>query len=46
MDSNSKYLKVYNSGGIEDDDLRAEICNVMEGGKQAFLMRANRYKYN
>lgn len=44
MDSNSKYVKVYKSGGIEETDLRNEICNVMEGGKEAFLMRANRYR--
>lgn len=44
MDSNSKYVKVYKSGGIEEEGLRSEICNVMEGGEQAFLMRANRYK--
>lgn len=43
MDSTSKYVKVYKSGGIEDEDLSTEICNVMEGGRQAFLMRANRY---
>lgn len=44
MDSNSQYIKVYKSGGIEDKCLRDEICNVMEGGETAFLMRANRYK--
>lgn len=44
MDSNSRYVKVYKSGGVEADELRAEICNVMEGGEKAFLMRANRYR--
>lgn len=44
MDSNSRYVKVYKSGGVEEDELRAEICNVMEGGEKAFLMRANRYR--
>ncbi|WP_343009334.1 TrlF family AAA-like ATPase [Clostridium celatum] len=44
MDSNSRYLKVYKSGGVEEDELRTEICNVMEGGEKAFLMRANRYR--
>ena len=44
MDSNSRYVKVYKSGGVEEDELRTEICNVMEGGEKAFLMRANRYR--
>lgn len=44
MDSNSRYVKVFKSGGIEEDELRAEICSVMEGGEKAFLMRANRYR--
>ena len=44
MDSNSRYVKVYKCGGVEEDELRAEICNVMEGGEKAFLMRANRYR--
>lgn len=44
MDSNSKYVKIFKSGGIEEDELRDEICTVMEGGEMAFSMRANRYK--
>lgn len=43
MDSNSKYVKVFKSGTIEEELLREEICNVMEGGEKAFMMRANRY---
>lgn len=44
MDSNSRHVKVYKSGGVEENELRREICNVMEGGEKAFLMRANRYR--
>ena len=44
MDSDSKYIKVKKFGSIENVDLREEICNVMEGGKEAFKMRASRYK--
>ena len=43
MNSNSEYIEIYKSGGIEDEELKSEICDVMEGGKQAFSMRANRY---
>lgn len=43
MNSDSKNIEVFKLGTIEDNKLRDEICNVMEGGEKAFLMRANRY---
>lgn len=43
MNSDSKNVEVFKLGTIEDNKLREEICNVMEGGEKAFLMRANRY---
>lgn len=43
MNSDSKNVEVFKIGTIEDNKLRDEICNVMEGGEKAFLMRANRY---
>ncbi|MBL4933044.1 TrlF family AAA-like ATPase [Clostridium paridis] len=43
MNSDSKNIEVFKQGTIEDNKLRDEICNVMEGGEKAFLMRANRY---
>lgn len=43
MNSDSKNVEIFKVGTIEDHKLRDEICNVMEGGEIAFLMRANRY---
>lgn len=43
MDSNSKNVNVFRAGTIEEKILRDEICNVMEGGEKAFMMRASRY---
>lgn len=43
MNSNSKKVEVLRCGTIEDTAVKDEICNVMEGGKEAFLMRGDRY---
>lgn len=43
MNSNSKKVEVLRCGTIENTEVKDEICNVMEGGKEAFLMRGNRY---
>jgi hypothetical protein len=44
MDSESKKLKVYCSGSVEQSVIKKEICDVMEGGEQAFEMRSKRYE--
>lgn len=33
-------------GAIEDEEVRDAICNIIEGGKEAFEQRARRYKYS
>jgi exonuclease SbcC len=33
-------------GAIEDEEIRDAICNIIEGGKEAFEQRARRYKYS
>lgn len=43
MDSESKKIKIQKVGTIEEKDIKKEICEVMEGGEQAFKMRAKRY---
>lgn len=43
MNSNSKKVEIYKSGTIENNDIRTEICSVMEGGEDAFKLRAKRY---
>lgn len=35
----------YAAGGLEDPDIRRHICEILEGGEQAFLTRARRYGY-
>ena len=44
MDSNSRYLKIHTSGMLENADVKKEICAIMEGGEDAFKLRASRYK--
>lgn len=43
MNSSSRSVDVLESGTLEDEIIKHEICNVMEGGESAFRMRANRY---
>ena len=45
MDTESKTLKVLQSGTVEQASLKKEICDVMEGGELAFEMRSKRYKF-
>ncbi|MDQ3192758.1 MAG: PHP domain-containing protein [Bacteroidota bacterium] len=44
MDTNSKNLKVLNTGTVEQELIKKEICSIMEGGEIAFEMRSKRYK--
>lgn len=46
MDSESKLIKVKDSGTIENSIIKDEICKVMEGGTEAFEMRSKRYIRN
>lgn len=44
MSSDQDILKVLTTGTVDQDDMKKEICDVMEGGKGAFDMRYERYK--
>lgn len=44
MDSNSRFLKEHSEGMVEDAVVRNDICEIMEGGEDAFNKRAIRYK--
>jgi hypothetical protein len=35
-------VKVQQSGGLQESDVREEICEVMEGGRDAFELRYSR----
>lgn len=43
MDSSSRYLKVHSKGMLENREVKTEICEIMEGGEDAFKLRAERY---
>lgn len=43
MNSSSKSIGVLEAGTLENEKIKSEICDVMEGGENAFIMRANRY---
>ena len=44
LNSESKLLEILHSGTVEQLSIKKEICDVMEGGEQAFDMRHKRYK--
>lgn len=44
MDSESQYLRVLHQGSIDEDNIKKEICDVMEGGEDAFKLRSKRYE--
>jgi hypothetical protein len=44
MDSESKYLQIAYEGTIEEKPIKKEICDVMEGGEDAFKLRSQRYE--
>lgn len=39
-----KTIEVLHSGAIEQPEIKKEICEVMEGGEDAFQLRSKRYK--
>ena len=44
MDSESQFTSVLHSGTVEREEIKKEICDVMEGSEKAFKMRSDRYK--
>lgn len=46
LDSGSRLMKLGSNGTIEQENIKKEICDVMEGGKEAFDMRSKRYSFN
>lgn len=34
----------YQSGGLEDPDIRSQVCDILEGGEAAFKQRARRLR--
>lgn len=43
MNSKSKDIETLCNGTVEEHEIKTEICDVMEGGKDAFKLRAKRY---
>ena len=41
--SNSKNIKIEAEGSLENEIIKHEICEIMEGGEEAFKTRAKRY---
>lgn len=46
MDSESDIISTKYEGTMDDQNIRKEICDVMEGTKDAFEMRAKKYHFN
>lgn len=43
MSSDTHNLKIQTQGTVEKNEVKNEICEIMEGGVEAFKTRANRY---
>lgn len=43
MDTETKHIRTKEVGSVERNEIKNEICKVMEGGTDAFSMRAKRY---
>ena len=43
MDSDKRYVEIKNEGTLDNEEVRKEICDVMEGTEHAFEMRAKKY---
>lgn len=46
MNSDTDIIQVNKTGTMDDTEIRQEICDVMEGTKDAFEMRAKKYHFN
>jgi len=45
MDSDTDETKTRYEGTMDDENIRKEICDVMEGTQDAFEMRAKKYHF-
>lgn len=45
MNSESQDIEILHAGPIEDQNVKDAICNIMEGGREAFELRAKRYNF-
>ena len=43
MDSQSKFVRIKMQGSADNDDIRKEVCDTVEGTEKAFLQRARKY---
>lgn len=44
MSSKSKFVKVREQGTLESASIREDVCDALEGGKEAFLQRVRKYR--
>ena len=43
MDARSKFVRVKMKGSVDKDEIRKEVCDVMEGTEEGFVRRARKY---
>ena len=43
MDSRSKFVRVKMKGSVDKDEIRREVCDVMEGTEEGFMRRVRKY---
>ncbi|WP_170972606.1 TrlF family AAA-like ATPase [Bacillus mycoides] len=46
LDSDTRDISIFNSGSVDNPDIKKKICDIMEGGEKAFTLRALRYGFN
>ena len=45
LDSWSKFVRLRMQGSVDNDEIRREICNVIEGSEEAFVRRVKKYHF-
>lgn len=43
LDSRSRFVKVHTQGNLDNAEIRQELCDVLEGSRDAFVQRAKKY---
>jgi hypothetical protein len=43
MDSRSKFVRVKMKGSVDKEDIRKEVCDIMEGTEEGFVRRVRKY---
>ena len=46
MDSRSKFVRVKLTGSVDNNEIRKEVCDAMEGTEEGFVQRVKKYHFD